>query len=191
MSEKRAIAEIVDAVRILRDEKGMKVIPCDTLIAYLDDVMKSPTDELDEFQKEKYKAEWQHWVEQNKAAETYRLEMVRSVLNAGQGALRSAFLMSSGAVVALLAFIGKLSEEHLNQVPVFAKSMSCFVAGVFVIGLAYGGTYLTQYCVVVEKGWANKLALWLNISVILLVMVNYGLFVWGAMIAYNAFLNFN
>ena len=179
-----------EAVRIVRDEKGMKVIPCNSLIAYLDEVIKSPTDELDEFQKEKYKAEWQHWVEQNKAVETYRLEMLRSVLNAGQGALKSAFLMSSGAVIALLAFIGKLSENHLNQIPLFAKSMSCFVAGVFFVGLAYGGTYLAQNFYAVEKSWANKIAPWLNLLIIGLVLVNYGLFVWGAMIAYDAFLKF-
>ena len=190
MSEKRAIAEIREAVRIVRDEKGMKVLPCDSLIAYLDDVIKSPTDELDEFQKEKYKAEWQHWVEQNKAVETYKLEMLRSVLNAGQGALRSAFLMSSGAVIALLAFMGKLSEEHLNQIPIFARSMSCFVEGVLFVGLAYGGTYLAQGFYAADKAWANKVAPWLNAAVIFLVLVNYGLFVWGSMIAYNGFLNF-
>ena len=104
--------------------------------------------------------------------------------------MKSAFLMSSGAVIALLAFIGKLSENHLNQIPLFAKSMSCFVAGVFFVGLAYGGTYLAQNFYAVEKSWANKIAPWLNLLIIGLVLVNYGLFVWGAMIAYDAFLKF-
>jgi hypothetical protein len=69
MNAKDVAVDLRTAVQVVRDEKGIKVISCDSLIAYLDDIINSPTDELDEFQKEKYKAEWQHWVEQNKAVE--------------------------------------------------------------------------------------------------------------------------
>jgi hypothetical protein len=116
--------------------------------------------------------------------------MFRTVINAGQAALLSAFLMSSGAVVALLAFLGKLSEKHIDQIPVFATSMYAFVAGVFCVGLAYGVTFLVQNFYAGEKPWMDKTGSWLNVVAIILVLGNYGLFVWGTIIAYHAFLKF-
>ena len=99
------------------------MIRCDNLIAYLDEVINSPDEEVSQVRLEEYKTELQVWVEQNKSRDLYNVEMLRSVLAAGQNALRSAFLMNSGATVALLAFLGKLSEDHQGKIPAFANSM--------------------------------------------------------------------
>ena len=160
------------------------------MIAYLNEVFNSPGDEVSASTLEQYKAELQVWVEQNKSRETYNFEMLRSVLNAGQNALKSAFLMNSGATIALLAFLGKLSEDHQSKIPIFADSMFDFVMGVLVLVVAYGGTYLAQNFYSLDKGWSQKTAVVTNITVIILTISSYVLFVLGALKAYSAFLDF-
>jgi hypothetical protein len=84
-------------------------------------------------------------VEEHKNIHAHGVEMFRSVIQAGQNALRSAFLMNGGASVALLAFVGHLSSVAPKKVPMLAPSLATFVGGVLVAALASGVTYLSQW----------------------------------------------
>jgi primosomal replication protein N len=144
MTTKSFAAELRDLIRSIRDEQGISEIRIDNLIAYLEEVINSPEEEITPAQMEMYKAELQVWAKQNEAIQAQNVEMFRSVILAGQNALRTAFLMNGGATVALLAFLGKLSDRHQDKIAVFSSAMVIFVAGVFAITIASGVTYLSQ-----------------------------------------------
>ncbi len=190
MSTKSFALEIKNLIEELRDKHGMTTIDCANLITFLDDVIASPGDESSPASLEQYKAELQKWVEQHKHAHAYDLEMLRTVIASGQSALRNAFIMNSGAVIALLAFLGKLSEIHSDKMPMFAGSMLYFVLGAFLVSLAYGCTYLVQNFLSLDREWSQGVGAGLNIGTILLVVASYGLFLWGSLDAYHGFLRF-
>jgi len=169
---------------------GVSDIKCDNLIAYLEEVLKSPTAELTPAELEQYRAKLQLWVEQNKGMQASQMEMFKSVISSGQNALRTAFMMNGGATVALLAFLGKLSDQHQDKIPVFSSSMVLYVAGVFTITLASGSTYLSQGFYASSKKLQKKIGFWLNLLSIILGLISYGFFIYGTIRAYNAFICF-
>lgn len=190
MTTKSFAIELRDLVRSIRDEQGVSEIKCDTLIAYLEEVINSSGEEITSGQMEKYKAELQVWVKENEAIQTQNVEMFRAVILAGQNALRTAFLMNGGATVALLAFLGKLSDQHQEKIAVFSSALVIFVAGVLAITVASGATYLSQWFYARSAPWKRRAAHGFNILAIVLNLASYGCFVWGALRAYRAFLGF-
>ena len=135
-----------------------------------------------------YKAELQAWNEGIKATNESNLENFRSVILLGQNALKSAFLMNGGATVALLAFLGKLSDHQSEMIPNFASSLMIFVVGVLFTVLASGGTYLSQYQYADGKEKSGHI---LRLIVIILNMSSYGCFIGGSYVAYRAFMSFS
>lgn len=109
MDAKRFAANMRALVLEIKDS-GTDSIKCENLIAYLDQVIQAPGSEPDLIQLEKYKADLQRWVSENNHRHEAQLEMFRSVITAGQGAIKSAFLLNGGAAVALLAFIAHLAQ---------------------------------------------------------------------------------
>lgn len=190
MSTKSFAAELKDLIRSIRDEQGVSEIKCDNLIAYLEQVINSPEEEINPTQMEKYKAELQVWIKQNEAFQAQNIEMFRSVILAGQNALKTAFLMNAGATVALLAFLGKLSDRHQDKIAVFSSALIVFVSGVLVITIASGATYLSQWFYAHTEPWKRRTGHTLNILAIGLNLASYGCFVWGTLRAYRAFLGF-
>jgi hypothetical protein len=170
--------------------KGTAAIYCDNLIAYLDEVIKSPSPVVSAAELEKFKADLQVWIEQNKAAHESNLEMFRSVIQSGQSAIRSSFLLNGGAAVAMLAFIGKLTENQAGKIPVFASSLTIFVIGVLLITITSGFTYLSQWFYAGESKWKVATGFWFNIAAIVLGLSSYGVFIWGMCEAYTAFIRF-
>ena len=148
--------------------KGTAAIYCDNLIAYLDEVIKSPSPVVSVAELEKYKADQQVRIEQNKAAHESSLEMFRSVIQSGQNAIRSSFLLNGGAAVTMLAFIGKLTETQAGKIPVFTASLTIFVIGVLVITITSGFTYLNQWFYAGNTRWKVTTGFWLNIAAIVL-----------------------
>lgn len=190
MTTKSFATELKNTIRSIRDEQAVTEIKCDNLIAYLEEVINSPNEEIDSTQMEKYKAELQLWIKQNEAAQASSLEMFRTVILAGQNALKTAFLMNGGATVALLAFLGKLSDQHQDKIAIFSSSLIVFVVGVLAITVASGSTYLSQWFYAGSESWKQKTGFWLNILAIALGLASYGLFIWGAIRAYKAFIGF-
>ncbi|MBI1811646.1 MAG: hypothetical protein HY035_11570 [Nitrospirae bacterium] len=191
MTTKRFATEMRDTIRSIRDEQGISEIKCNNLIAYLDQVINSTEEEIAPAQMEKYKAELQIWVKQNEAVQAQNIEMFRSVILTGQNALKTAFLMNGGATVALLAFLGKLSDQHQDKIAIFASTMVIFVAGVLASTIASGATYLCQWFYAHSQPWKRIAGHAFNILTILLNIASYGCFIWGAFRAYEAFLGFS
>jgi hypothetical protein len=190
MTTKSFATELKNIIRSIRDEQAVTEIKCDNLIAYLEEIINSPNEEIDSTQMEKYKAELQLWIKQNEAAQASSLEMFRAVILAGQNALKTAFLMNGGATIALLAFLGKLSEQHQDKIAIFSSSLIVFVVGVLAITVASGLTYLSQWFFAGSESWKQKTGFGLNILVIVFGLASYGLFIWGAIRAYKAFIGF-
>lgn len=72
--------------------------------------------------------------------------MNAALADSGQNALKGAFLMNGGALVALLTFLSSLMgrDDGAEVVKALLPAMQGFAFGVASVGLAYGGTYLTN-----------------------------------------------
>jgi hypothetical protein len=159
--------------------KGTAAIYCDNLIAYLREVENSPEPELTPLEIEKYKADLQNWIEVNKSGQEAQLELFRSVIAAGQSAIKSSFLLNGSAAVALLAFIGHLAQFKPSAVAKFGECMLPFTYGVLAIAVTSGLTYLSQWLYASPKVKAVKAGFYVNLACIALGITSYGLFVWG------------
>ena len=156
----------------------------------MDQVIESPEDGSSTLALEKYRADLQVWVEHHKRNHASDLEMFKSVISSGQNALRTAFLMNGGATVAILAFLGKLSDGNKAKIPIFSESLVMFVIGVLAITMSSGMTYLSQWFYHTSETWKLKTGFALNIFAIVLGLSSYGFFIWGAIRAYMAFKGF-
>lgn len=159
--------------------KGTAAINCDNLIAYLDEVQSGPDSEPSPIQIEQYKADLQNWIETNKKNHDGQLEMFRSVINSGQAAIKSSFLLNGGAAVAMLAFIGHLAQFKPDKVSAFSSCLLPFAYGVLAIAVTSGLTYLTQWFYASERSWSEKVGFVLNLLCILLGILSYVFFAWG------------
>jgi hypothetical protein len=191
MDAKDFAQELRDIVDELKT-KGVESISSENLIKYLDEALRdiSTSARPSEATIERYKAELQKWVEEHKNIHAQGVEMFRSVIQAGQNALRTAFLMNGGASVALLAFVGHLSSVAPERVSTLAPSLTVFVGGVLVAALASGVTYLSQWFYAGERSWQKKTGFALNIAAILFGLGAYGVFAFGMWRAYHVFANF-
>ncbi|EGG93317.1 hypothetical protein IMCC1989_1347 [gamma proteobacterium IMCC1989] len=189
MSAQEFAAQLKETIQGVKDN-GTAAIYCDNLIAYLDDVSESPSHTPTEVELEKYKADLQLHIEQNKNYHASQLEMFRSVISSGQNAIRSSFLLNGGASVALLAFIGHLATTKPESVLLFASALMPFVLGVLSMTITSGLTYLGQWLYDNVGVKSQKWGFRVNIACILLGISSYAFFMWGMCRAYYAFINF-
>lgn len=175
---------------VIEVKASSESIKCDNLILYLEKVIATDPGDLSADQIENLKAQLQIMVEREKSNHASDLEMFRTVIQSGQNALKTALLMNGGASVALLAFIGKLTEEQHSRIPAFTDALAVFVCGVFAIVVSSGFTYLSQWFYAETENWKQHAGLIFNIFAILLGITSYGFFVWGMRSAYAAFLTF-
>jgi hypothetical protein len=183
--------ELRDVVADLR-AKGVESIQSESLIKYLDETLPSlgsPATAGDA-KLELYKAELQKWVEEHKNAHAHSVELFKSVIQAGQSALRTAFLMNGGASVALLAFAGHLASIDPKRVPLVAPSLTIFVVGVLVAAIASGVTYLGQWFYASERARDRRIGFYLNVAAILLGFGAYVVFAFGMWRGYRLFARF-
>lgn len=167
---------------------GADSIPIANLIAALDAVITAPATDIGPAELERYKADLQIIVEQAKGAHSASLEMFKSVIMAGQSAIKTGLILHGGAAVALLAFIGKLTEAHREKVPEFATSLMVFVGGAMLFAIVSGLTYLSQWLYAGNKEWKVKAGFGFNITAIALGLASYGIFGWGMWMSYKAFI---
>lgn len=186
MSVKQFAAQMKATIEEIKSN-GTAAIYCDNIIAYLDEVQKSPEPVPTPLDIEKYKADLQNWIAATKYQHESEVEMFRSVIIAGQNAIKSSFLLNGGASLALLAFIGHLAQFQPDKVSVFAACLLLFAFGVLAIAVTSGLTYLSQWFYATPRDWARKVGFALNILCILLGFGSYGLFAWGLFATYFAF----
>lgn len=127
---------------------------------------------------ERLKVEHQHEI---------NLEMFRSVIASGQGAIKSAFLLNGGAAVALLAFLAHLMKTESDKVADFSFCLLLVGGGALAVAVTSGLTYLTQWLFNSESSYAPKAGFVCNIFSIVFVLISYGLFLWGLLEAYRTF----
>lgn len=186
MSVKKFAAEMKATIEDIKS-KGTAAIYCDNIIAYLDEVLKSPEPTITPFQMEHYKAQLQKWIDEHKHQHEGDLEMFRSVITAGQGAIKSSFLLNGSAAVALLAFIAHLAQFDAGKVSTFAECLILFTIGALAVAVTSGFTYLSQWLYAGDYRWSEKAGFVLNIFCILLGISSYGMFTWGLFATYHAF----
>ncbi|KZY32670.1 hypothetical protein A3754_07865 [Alcanivorax sp. HI0083] len=190
MSAKALARNLRDEIAHLKNEQGINAIQSDDLLAYLNRVIDAPEEEVDPVKLEQIRAQLQANVEDRKAQQSSALEMFRSVITAGQNAIKTSLLMNGGATIALLAFLGKLTTENPGKLSVFSGSLMIFTFGVFVIGLVSGLTYLSQW---LYSSQSERCKFWgwvLNVSCIFMGLASYGIFIWGAIDTYLGFKQF-
>ncbi len=189
MTMQKFAKQLKDTIQEIKNN-GTAAIYCDNLISYLDEVSKSSSQNLTEIDLEKYKADLQIHIEQNKSYHASQLEMFKSVITFGQNAMRSSFLMNGGAAVALLAFIGHLAVLKPENVASFAAALMPFVFGVLAMTMTSGFTYLSQWLYASENKKSQKWGFGFNIVCIALGISSYGFFMWGMCRASFAFTQF-
>ena len=139
---------------------------------------------------EKWKAQHKNQLAQYNAERAAELscdiEMFKSVIIAGQAALKSAILINGGATVALLAFIGSVFKVSQNSevVTKLSHAMFCFVIGVLSGAVASSVVYIAQFVYAREKLCLGHI---LNGFSWVLVVLSYILFLTGVILAFKVF----
>ena len=186
--------DVQDFVKELRNalqgfkSKGDDLVTIDSLFSYLEGVEES-------LQREESGATAPHEnalrLEKFRVFHAVQLESDKASVVAGQGALKASFLLNGGATVALLAFIGILSQEQQSMIPVLADCMIGFVVGTFFAAVAHGATYLSQMFISYMKRWSLRFGLVFNVLVVLLTLASYGSFAYGAYATHVALSDFH
>lgn len=133
----------------------------------------------DNFKLEKYKSELL-------ANNNSELEMFKATISAGTNALKVPLLINGASSIAILTFIGKLSDNHIDKISLFASSLFAFSLGVFFICISSGLVYFVQTFFQFNK---IKTGIVFNILVITFVFLSYISFFYGCYNCYNIFSN--
>jgi len=139
----------------------------------------------EDFALEKYKADLQIWVEQQKHRQSLDVENFKAVVQLGQNAIKMLFFMNAGAAGALLTFMGHLSSEAPGRVHTLAMSLTVFVIGMLLAGAAAGTTYASQwfYRYKRENEWGARF----NIAAVALGVISIAASAWGIYTTYRVF----
>ncbi|EKT4523494.1 hypothetical protein QEM13_002769 [Pseudomonas putida] len=168
--------------------QGQDSISIITLTSGLERFIDSAEEESESILIERLKAYLQSEIEKEKYSHSANLEMFKSVIQTGQNAIRSMVLLNGGAAVALLAFIGKLTDASRINIPSFATPLTIFVIGAFLSTISSGVTYLTQILYSEEGKWQVRAGITLHGLSILLGLASLSLFGYGTYRAYGAFI---
>ncbi len=145
-------SELVDHIKQALDQakqQGNESVLIENLLRFLDDFPIA--DEMTAAELEHYKANLALHADHARLTHESSLEMFRSVIAAGQSAIRALFTLNGGAAIAMLAFIGHLATESPKQVEPFAPTLLPFAIGVFLASGLAGVTYLSQWLYATER----------------------------------------
>ena len=117
---------------------------------------------------------------------SHSIEMFKSVITAGQAALKSSMIINGGAAAALLAFTGKIWTEGSTKLVTNAltHSILLFCIGVLLAAFATGTTYLSQFSYASE--W-RKTGNFINVLSVGSVLSSYGVFLYACIKASSSF----
>lgn len=193
MSVKKFAREMREMISNMKSS-GTAAIYCDQLIEYLIDVENSPEPEPTEVDLTRFKHDLQVANDTRKLQHESSIEMFRSVISAGLGAIRMTLLLNGGASIALLAFIGHLATcgvENCNslhlKISEFSYSLLLFGCGAFAATALAGSTYLSQWCYSQKGNCMQNAGRGFNYLCIFLGLLSYVLFLIGLHGAYSAF----
>jgi len=189
MNAKSFVQQLKETI-LAEMQNGLSEVRCENLLAYLEYFEKNDGLLSEELEIEQLKAQWQFQIESQKNNHSADLEMFRSVIAAGQNAIRTAFLLNGGACVAMLAFVGHIAQFKASEVPSVAASLIPFAIGVFLAALTSGLTYLSQWLYASENIKVQKVGFGVNIATILIGLSSFGGFVWGIIKSYSVLVSF-
>ena len=192
MENEELINQIRRDVKAVR-EQGQHVIDASALDSYLAELtrtsslMQQERQRVHQSQLEQFKATHASNLAQYTAQSQTALEMLRSVITLGQGALRAAMLVNGGAAVAILGFLGSAWTKGVPQATLttLPRSMLFFAVGVLAAGLATGFTYLSQAAFASEQRRRGEVMRRIVIALIVASFVMFGL---GSWVAYAVFI---
>lgn len=190
--------DVIEHIRfdfVHAEQNKQESIAVSRLMAYLDDVQRhfdklaeeeEEQRSLDRFDRQlaqerslsEYRVKHERFMAKYRVKVETELEMFRSVITAGQSAIKASLLVNAGAAIALLAFVGSLlrGENELSLVSDFAYSLLLFSAGVLVAAIAGGIAYLTQITYQWKWRWCGGI---LNFAAGVLVSCSFGIFGWA------------
>jgi hypothetical protein len=163
--------------------QGTAAIFVDRLIAYLSSVENSPEPTTSQIGQSTFDPQAEAYRHQSAAS----LENFRSVILAGQNAIRTMVLVNGGASVALLAFLGHMLGRGEAAASGFAEGLLFFVSWTLFAGLVSGFTYLSQRLYGGAKGWHQTAGDWASYLAIGLGFASYIAFGCGAWWTYSTF----
>jgi len=163
-------------------EKGQEFVHIPTLLAYLKGIEQNAP-------AISQAAELQHQSQlaYHRAVHESNLEMFKSVIETGKTAVTTAILVSGGATVALLAFVGNL-QSKTPAVPIpgpLLLALTTFALGVLLAAVASGARYLSQLSY--ANHWLRS-GIGFHVLCIALVIGSYVSFGVGVIGAYLAFI---
>lgn len=169
--------------------QGHETVRCDNLIRYINELIEAGCSETDSTEAtESQKARTQFALEEYKHNSSATLEMFKSVIQSGQNAIKTMLLLNGGAAIALLAFIGKLSDNNSRAIPDFAYSITSFVVGALLMGFVACLTYLAQIAFDSHVSRHQKIGTCLQISCAILGALSLASFAYGTYKTYQALL---
>ena len=138
---------------------------------------------------EAHKAKLQIDIEIKKAFLQEQIELFKATISYGQNAIKASFLVNGGASIAILTFIGKLSELNSHAVNIKALSVPLllFTSGLCCVLIATGTSYVAQSCFQLKK---TNICKYINYATIGLIILSNALFSYGIYMGYLAFQNF-
>ncbi len=169
MEAKEVIDDLRSALKEVEDlhKDTVSII---ALNKYLSELEKR-SDESLEFRKMEHESSLAYY----NAQMTDRIEMFRSVIEAGREALKAVVLINGGAAVAALGFIGAIFSRAAPSALGLglASSLLLFGSGVLAAAVGFGVRYLAQWCYASDlEGTGHTF----NGLSILLVIAAYALF---------------
>lgn len=186
----KEFATEMKAVIVDLKSKGNESIKSDNLIAYLTEVENSHEAEPSPMEMAHYQATLQHSSDLNNFAHEERIEMFKSVITAGQNAIKTSFLLNGGAAIAMLAFIGHLAQFNPEKVSEFGCALYPFTIGVFLISVTSGFTYLSQWFYSGNTKSSKKAGSISNFLCIVMSIASLLCFAWGMLDVKDLFLKF-
>lgn len=182
MSVKQFAAKMRRDIEAVKAQ-GTAAIFVDDLITYLSSVENSPEPSAAEIGQSTFDPQAEAYRHESAA----RIEGFKSVILAGQNAIRTMVLVNGGASIALLAFLGQILTRAPDAAPAFAECLLFFVFGTLLAGLVSGFTYLSQWFYNGGPGWSQHLGTAANVIAMLFGVASYIAFGFGAWRTYSTF----
>jgi hypothetical protein len=162
--------------------KGSDSVSCDALINYLISIENGPDGEISTYDLEMMKSALRNKNEADNRAHQSKLEGFRTVIQMGQNAIKTGFILHGGAVIALIALAGHLfqQERTMKYVPQLAGCIMPFAIGVFLVALVSGLAYVCQTFFEEADQFSQEIARRLNNACLVIGLICLAVFVWGA-----------
>lgn len=166
--------------------QGVALAEMDAYLVNLLQAIEKDPQGINDFAIQRMKGATDLFLARLKHAADSDLEMFRSVVTAGQSALRAAMAINGLAATAVLAFLGNALAHPTTPgfVAPFAVPLACFIFGVLATSVGYGSNYVSQWLYGKHREGAGHI---FNVVSIALTCASYGGFGFAAWCLFKLF----